>query len=78
LSDESTLIGILLTIIYVLYTILYIVQTFLAYGIAYRKTKANGDNGVSLFGWMIVYQFAALIPFLSIFQWKKSKQEGFK
>lgn len=35
--------------------ILIIVQAIMGYGTAYRKIKANGDNGVSLFGWMIVY-----------------------
>jgi len=51
-----------------------IVQSFLAYGTAYRTAKANGDNGVSLFGWLIVFNLAALVPGLGIYFWKKSKE----
>ena len=54
--------------------VLWIVQMFLGYGTAYRKTKANGDNGVSLFGWIIVYMLAAIVPWLGVHLWKKSKQ----
>ena len=57
--------------------VLYIVQAFMGYGTAYRKTRANGDNGVSLFGWMIVYcSLAALVPGLGIYLWSKSKKEA--
>jgi hypothetical protein len=48
-----------------------VVQTFMGYGTAYRLTKANGDNGVSLFGWMIVFQLASIIPGLGIWLWIK-------
>lgn len=56
-----------------LWSILYIVQALIAYGTAYRKAKENGDNGVSLFGWLIVYNLAAAIPFLGIYLLRKSK-----
>ena len=60
-------------IIYFAWYVFYIVQLFLSYGTAYRKTKANGDNGVSLFGWMFLYALASMIPGLGIYFWKKSK-----
>ena len=66
--------GIVVTIILIAWYVLMIVQEFMAYGTAYRKTKANGDNGVSLFGWMIVYGLAAIVPVLGIILWQKSKQ----
>ncbi|WP_321388542.1 hypothetical protein [uncultured Enterococcus sp.] len=58
--------------------IVVIVQEFLSFGTAYRKTKANGDNGVSLYGWFIVYGFAALVPYLGFHLWKKSQEYDFK
>ena len=61
-------------ILYIAWQILYAIQVLMGYGTAYRKTKANGDNGVSLFGWMIVYVLAAIIPGLGIYLWKKSKE----
>ena len=63
-------------LILVVWLILFYVQVFLSYGTAYRKTKKNGDNGVSLFGWMLVYYFASIIPGLGIYLWKKSKEDG--
>lgn len=58
--------------------IVTIVQAFLSIGTAYRKTKANGDNGVALYGWMFVYELASFVPYLGIYLWKKSKQPDFK
>ena len=51
------------------------VQSIMAFGTAYRKTKENGDNGVSLWGWMFVYDLAALIPGLGFYLWKKSFED---
>jgi len=56
-------------IIFVIWYIIVMVQTFLAYGTAYRLTKLNGDNGVSLFGWMLLMSLASAIPGLGIFLW---------
>ncbi|MBP1041238.1 hypothetical protein I6N95_09490 [Vagococcus sp. BWB3-3] len=53
-----------------------LIQMALAYGTAYRKTKANGDNGVSLAGWLLVYVLAAYIPYLGIHLWKNSKKDN--
>lgn len=50
-----------------------VLQSFLAFGTAYRKAKAGGDSGVSLFGWLFVYNLAAIVPGLGAFLWKKSK-----
>ena len=61
-----------MVILYLWYAVA-IVQEFMAYGTAYRKTRDNGDNGVSLYGWMIVYSLAAIIPGLGIYLWIKSK-----
>ena len=64
----------LLIFIAIVWYIIMLVQCFLAYGTAYRKTKAGGDNGVALFGWCIVYGLAAIIPVLGYYLWKKSKE----
>ena len=64
-----------MSFIIIAWYVLYIVQAFLSYGTAYRKTKANGDNGVSLFGWMLLYMIASMVPGLGIYLWKKSKEE---
>lgn len=61
-------------IILAVWEIIWFVQVILAYGTAYRKTKANGDNGVSLFGWMLLYCLAAIIPGLGIYLWNRSKR----
>lgn len=61
-------------LILLVWYVLYIVQMFMAYGTAYRHTKRGGDNGVALFGWMIVFLLAAAIPGLGIYLWNKSKE----
>lgn len=72
-SSESPL-GPILSIILIAWYVIWIIQAYMGYGTAYRKTKANGDNGVSLFGWMIVYSsLAAMVPGLGIYLWNKSK-----
>lgn len=50
--------------------VIVVVQEFLAFGTAYRLTKKGGDNGVALFGWMLLMNFAALVPGLGIYLWK--------
>ncbi len=60
--------------LFVIWYIITFIQVFLAYGTAYRKTKAGGDNGVALFGWLIVYVWAAMVPGLGYYLWKKSKE----
>lgn len=68
-------VGMVFIIIGIVWAVLYYIQIFLGYGTAYRQTKANGDNGVSLFGWIIVYcSLAALVPGLGIYLWSKSKK----
>lgn len=44
-------------------------------GPAYRYTKNGGDNGIALFGWMLLFGLASLIPGLGIYLWYKSKKE---
>jgi len=56
--------------------VVVIVQGFLGYGTAYRLTKAGGDNGVSLFGWMLVMGLAAAVPGLGIVLWNKYKHHA--
>jgi len=60
-------------LIYFLWIVLLTVQSFLGYGTAYRLTKNGGDNGVALFGWMLVCGFAAIIPGLGFWLWAKYK-----
>ena len=59
----------------ILWYILVGVQGMFAYGTAYRLTKRGGDNGVALFGWMLVMGFASIIPGLGIYLWYKYRQE---
>ena len=54
-----------------LWWVCIVVQSYLGLGTAYRLTKAGGDNGVSLFGWMIVTNLVATIPGLGIYLWHK-------
>jgi hypothetical protein len=62
-------------IIYFLWLCIVFVQQLMAYGTAYRYTKRGGDNGVSLFGWMLLFSLAAIIPGLGIWLWLKNKDE---
>ena len=63
------------SLIMIIWYIVYVVQIFFAYGTAYRYTKKGGDNGVALFGWMLVFMLASAIPGLGIYLWHKSKKE---
>lgn len=74
--DNTSLVFIMLVCL--IWYAVTIVQMFLSFGTAYRKTKANGDNGIALFGWMIVYQLASILPYLGIYLWKQSKTSDFK
>ena len=51
----------------ILWQITVVIQGFFDYGTAYRLTKNGGDNGVALFGWMIVLGLASVIPGLGIY-----------
>ena len=76
MNQTSTLFsfGIVGTLILLAWYVLIVVQAFLGYGTAYRKAKTNGDNGLSLFGWLIVYcSLSSLVPYLGIHLWKKNK-----
>lgn len=57
----------------ILWQIILVVQSFLSYGTAYRLTKNGGDNGISLFGWLFILQFANLIPGLGIYIWLQNR-----
>ena len=50
-----------------------IVQNFLSYGTAYRLTRNGGNNGISLFGWLLAMNLASIIPGLGIYLWYKYK-----
>ena len=60
-------------IIVILWYLISTVQSFLAFGTAYRLTKNGGDNGVSLWGWLLVLGFASWIPGLGVFLWFRYK-----
>ena len=59
----------------ILYYIITIVQQFLGYGTAYRLAKKGGDNGVSLFGWLLVVGLASAIPGLGIYLWYRYRDQ---
>jgi len=73
-DQELLAIGWFGLVILILWYVITIIQSFLAYGTAYRKTKKGADDGIALFGWMIVYGLAATVPFLGYYLWKKSKE----
>ena len=52
---------------------IWIIQVALSYGTAYRKTKKGGDNGVALFGWMLVFSLASIIPGLGLYLWNRNR-----
>jgi len=54
-----------------LWQIFFIIQMVFSYGTAYRLTKTGGDDGVSLYGWLLLMSFASLIPGLGIYLWNK-------
>lgn len=58
----------------VIWEIIAVVQSFFGFGTAYRSTKNGGDNGIALYGWLIAYSFAALIPGLGFYLWYKSRE----
>jgi hypothetical protein len=62
-----------LILLYIAWYIVYAVQLFLAYGTAYRYTRRGGDNGVALFGWMLLFMLAAMIPGLGFWLWSRSR-----
>lgn len=58
--------------VFALYAACYAVQYYLAFGTAYRRTRRGGDNGLALFGWLIAYSLAALVPGLGFYLWVRS------
>ena len=47
------------------------VQSLLGFGTAYRLTKNGGDNGVALWGWILLMNLAAAVPGLGYYLWYK-------
>lgn len=72
--DSTDIILIVLLIIGFIWFVIFYIQIFLGLGTAYRYTKRNGDSGVALFGWLILFYLAAVIPGLGIHLWSKSKK----
>ena len=58
-----------LFVAYVLWYLIIITQHILSFGTAYRLAKNGGDNGVSLFGWLLVLELASFVPGLGIYLW---------
>jgi len=56
-----------------LWQIITFVQVFFGYGTAYRLTRDGGNNGVALFGWMLLMSFVSIIPGLGIYMWFRYK-----
>jgi len=65
--------GSIVMLIFIIIYVFSIVQMFLGYGTAYRLTKRGGDDGIALFGWIILMSFAAIVPGLGIYLWNKYK-----
>ena len=65
--------------LYLVWRVIVIAQVLMAYGTAYRMTKAGGDNGVVLFGWMFLFNLAALVPGLGLglWLWRRSLGEEY-
>ena len=61
----------------ILWYIITTIQMFLGYGTAYRLTKNGGDNGIALFGWLLLMWLVAMIPGLGIYIWLKY-QDGYE
>jgi hypothetical protein len=72
--DTYALVSAAVVLYFIWYTITF-VQIFFAYGTAYRFAKSRGDNGVSLYGWLLVFSLAAMIPGLGIYLWYKYKED---
>lgn len=53
----------------ILWQLVTFIQGLLSYGTIYRLTKNGGDNGVSLFGWTIVFGVVSMIPGLGVYLW---------
>lgn len=66
----------LISVLLLLWGVLFTVQLFLGYGTAYRLAKRKGDNGVSLCAWMALLGFAAMVPGLGFYLWKKGRVSG--
>lgn len=64
-------------IIMILWYICAIIQLILSYGTAYRLTKRGGDNGVALFGWILVMGMASFIPGLGFYLWSKYRDKSY-
>ncbi len=60
-----------MSVIILLWQLTCILQGFFSYGTAYRLTKEGGDNGVALYGWLLVMSLASLIPGLGFYLWHK-------
>ena len=59
-----------------LWNLVTVVQSILNYGTAYRLTKKGGDNGVALFGWMLLMGFASVVPGLGFYLWHKYREKA--
>ena len=65
----------MIMLLLIIWCIITAVQVLFGYGTAYRLTKRGGDNGVALFGWVIVMSLAAAVPGLGIFLWFQYKEK---
>jgi len=68
--------GVIFLVVYFGWIALMIVQQILGYGTAYRLTKMGGDNGISLYGWMLLMGLAAMVPGLGIWLYRKYRYHG--
>ncbi|MCL2855847.1 MAG: hypothetical protein FWE21_09560 [Defluviitaleaceae bacterium] len=59
-----------------LWWVCVVVQNYLGFGTAYRLTKAGGDNGLALFGWLFLTNLASLVPGLGFWLWHKYRRHN--
>jgi hypothetical protein len=62
-------------LLYILWLIQMSIQMFLSYGTAYRLTKRGGDNGIALYGWILLLGLASMVPGLGVYLWLKNRDE---
>jgi len=64
-------------LLFAVWYILVFVQGFMGLGTAYRLTKSGGDNGIALWGWMLLMGIASVVPGLGIYLWLKYRDDEY-
>ena len=67
--DEFGLLGLVM----VAWGLIYLIQQFVAFASAWYKIKRDNAGAMAYIGWLIAYGFAALVPGLGFYIFKKNK-----